>query len=107
MNRTIVFALLLSFTACGTTLYTMDLNPVKIDFIEHRTFWSTTAVAIVHQGDQVVGVAPGTGKPIAAFAAELVGAAAVAASLVFIGTNLKTINTGTSHIQVDPTTLGQ
>jgi len=101
MKRFVVLSVLAGFlSACGTTVTTLKLNPVSVEFIEHRTFWSTTSVAIVHEGGRVVGIGSGTGKPIAGFVADLTSTAVTGAVLGYIGTQLPKINTGTSQVQI-------
>lgn len=105
--KRLIALLTLFLTACGTTTYTVQLNPVpaQIEFVEHRTFWSTTSVAIVHDGQHVLGVTSGTGKPIADFAGDVISAAAIGAGMVYIGGQLPKINTGTSNVNVVTPTL--
>ena len=103
MKCFVPFVLLAFVTGCGTTIHRVQINPATIDFVEHRTFWSTTAVAIVSEGDRVVGIGSGTGKPIAAFVADITATAAIAGALGYIGTQLPKINTGTSTVSVTGT----
>ena len=100
MKRLAVLAVALALTGCGTTVHTVRLNPVSIEFVEHRTFWSTTSIAIVHEGERVVGIGSGTGKPIAGFVADVVSTAVTGVALGYIGTQLPKINTGTSTVTV-------
>ena len=100
MRRLAVLAVIVALTGCGTTVTTLKLNPISIEFVEHRTFWSTTSIAIVVENGRVVGVGSGTGKPISAFVADLAGTAVTGAALGYIGTQLPKINTGTSQVQV-------
>ena len=98
----VLVALLMVLVGCGTTRETITLNPLKasIEFVEHRTFWSTTAVAIVHDGERVLGVGSGTGKPVASFGGDMATTGAVAGGMLFLGTQLPKINTGTSTVTV-------
>ena len=98
----LIVAVVLGLSGCGTTMHSVSLNPLKasIEFVEHRTFWSTTAVAIVHDGERVLGVGSGTGKPVASFVGDGATTGAVVGGMLFIGTQLPKINTGTSTVTV-------
>lgn len=101
MKRLFLLTVIASvLSACGTTIHTVRLNPVSIEFIEHRTFWSTTSVAVVHEGGKVVGIGSGTGKPIAGFVADVTGTVVTGIALGYIGSQLPKINTGTSSVTV-------
>ena len=67
--KTFIFLLLLPalcLSACGTSMSRVALNPSgHIEFVEHRTFMSTTPVAVIFDNeDRIIGVASGTGLPI-------------------------------------------
>ncbi len=92
---------ILLLPACGTTMTTVPLNPHgKIHFVEHRTFMSTTPVAVVADDDgRIVGVTAGAGTSMVevimdgAQAGAMIGAAAIIANGL---KQLRTIETVTS-----------